>query len=141
MISVPMEVMLSPSTPNKTITIGIIEDTYLEGVESFILKLNFTGGETHRLNLKQPNTTLMIFDNDSKFWVIIISGTIRLELLILIEITIGFSLAAYTVNENDGKITLTVEVNSALNTVITLKKDILLNITTHDGSATDKPAL
>ena len=72
---------------------------------------------------------------------IIISGTIRLELLILIDITIGFSLAAYTVNENDGKITLTVEVNSALNRVITLKKDISLNITTHDGSATGKPAL
>ena len=69
MISMPMKVMLSPSTPNMTISIEIVEDIYLEGVESFILKLNFTGGETHRLNLKHPNATLTIFDNDSKFWV------------------------------------------------------------------------
>ena len=64
-----MEVTLSPSTPNKTINIKIVEDNFLEGKESFILKLNFTGGETHRLNLKQPNTTVIICDNDSKFWV------------------------------------------------------------------------
>ena len=64
-----MEVTLSPSTPNRTINIEIVDDTYLEGMESFILKLNFTGGETHRLNLKQPNTTVVISDNDSKFWV------------------------------------------------------------------------
>lgn len=44
-------------------------------------------------------------------------------------------------NENDGEITLTVEVDSALSRGITLKKEILLNITTRDGSATGKPVL
>ena len=44
-------------------------------------------------------------------------------------------------NENDGEITLTVEVDNALSRGIMLKKEILLNITTHDGSAAGKPAL
>lgn len=62
-----MEVMLSPSNPNRTINVTVVDDIYLEGVESFILKLNFTDGETHRLNLKQPNTTVIIFDDDGMF--------------------------------------------------------------------------
>jgi hypothetical protein len=129
-----MKVTLSPSTPNRTINIEIVEDRYLEGMESFILKLNFTndGGETHRLNLKQPNTTVIIIDNDSKFWVLSFQVCI-LELLILIGLTIDFSRTSYTVNENDGEVTLTVEVDSTLST---LNKEISLNITAHDGSAT-----
>ena len=43
-------------------------------------------------------------------------------------------------NEDAGKIPLTIEVNSAFDTV-TLKREIPLNVSTHDGSAVGKPAL
>ena len=42
-------------------------------------------------------------------------------------------------NEDAGKIPLTIEVNSAINTVI-LKREIPLNVSTRDGSAVGKPA-
>ena len=67
MTNIPTEVMLSSSTPNRTFDIEIHDDKDLEGVESFILELNFTAGEIHRLNLIQPNTTVIIFDNDGMF--------------------------------------------------------------------------
>ena len=54
-----------------------------------------------------------------------------------IAITIGFSLTAYTVNENLGEIQLPVEVNGA----IALKKEVSLNIETRDGSAVGRPTL
>ncbi len=56
----------------------------------------------------------------------------------VIEITIGFSRTTYTMNENLGEIQLPVEVNSH---GATLKKEISLNITTHDGSAVGRPTL
>ena len=62
-----MEVMLSPSTVNRTINVEITDDTDFEGVESLKLELNFTRGETHRLNLTNPTTLVTIFDNDGKF--------------------------------------------------------------------------
>ena len=62
-----MDVTIGPSVLNETISVQIIDDTDFEGVESFVLELNFTEGETHRLNLMQPNTSIRIFDDDGKF--------------------------------------------------------------------------
>ena len=74
MIPMPsMEVILDPTTSHKTISIEITDDSHVEGDESFVLKLNFTSGETHRLNLTRPSTTVKIFDNDGKSWMIISS--------------------------------------------------------------------
>ena len=61
-----MPVTLNPTTPNKTINISIIDDANFEGTEDFMLQLNFTGGETHRLNLKPRTAIVEILDNDSK---------------------------------------------------------------------------
>ena len=66
-LMIPMEVTLSPSTLNNTISVVIADDTELEGTESFILVLNFTRGETHRLNLMHPTAIVTIFDDDGKF--------------------------------------------------------------------------
>ena len=52
---------------NRTINVEITDDTNFEGVESLKLELNFTRGETHRLNLTNPTTLVTIFDNDGKF--------------------------------------------------------------------------
>ena len=82
----------------------------------------------------QPNTIITIFDDDGRFWMIIINFT---TIIISIAITIGFSHTAYTVNENLGEIQLPVEVNGA----VELKKEVSLNIETRDGSAVGKPTL
>ena len=69
-----MDVTLGPSAPNKTINIEIVDDSNFEGVESFVLQLNFTSGDSiHRLNLTQPNITITIFDDEGRLWMIIIS--------------------------------------------------------------------
>ena len=65
-----------------------------------------------------------------KFYKVIILNVIT----ILTDITIGFASTAYTVNEDQGEIEITVEVKDA----IALKKEISLNITTRDGSATGR---
>ena len=65
-----------------------------------------------------------------KFYKVIILNIIT----ILTDITIGFASTAYTVNEDRDEIEITVEVKDA----ITLKKEISLNITTRDGSATGR---
>ena len=132
---IPMAVTLGPSALNQTISVQINDDADFEGVESFVLELNFTGGDSiHRLNLSQPNSTITIFDDDGKIWMIIINFTIIINFLI--EIAIGFTSTAYTVNENRGEIQLPVEVNGAV-----LKKEISLNITTCDGSAVGRPTI
>ena len=69
-----IDVTLGPSAPNKTISIQIVDDSDFEGVESFVLELNFTSGDSiHRLNLTQPNTTVTIFDDEGRLWMIIIN--------------------------------------------------------------------
>ena len=53
---------------------------------------------------------------------------------ILLDVTIGFSQTSYTTNENDAEITLTI-INYGS---VTLKKEVLLNVSTHDNSAVGK---
>ena len=68
---IPMDVTLGPGVMNETIiNVEINDDTDFEGVESFVLELNLTGGETHRLNVIQPNTSINIFDDDGRFQIL-----------------------------------------------------------------------
>lgn len=67
---IPMDVTLGPSALNETISVQISDDADFEGVESFVLELNLTGGETHRLNVIQPNTSINIFDDDGRFQIL-----------------------------------------------------------------------
>ena len=77
---IPMAVTLGPSALNETISVQISDDADFEGVESFVLELNFTGGDSiHRLNLSQPNSKITIFDDDGKFWMIIITFTMIIK--------------------------------------------------------------
>ena len=67
MITMNDIVTLGPSAPNKNISIQIIDDSDFEGMESIVLGLNFTRGDSiHRLNLTQPNTTITILDDDGR---------------------------------------------------------------------------
>ena len=68
---IPMDVTLGPGVMNETIiNVEINDDTDFEGVESFVLELNLTGGETHRLNVIRPNTSINIFDDDGGFQIL-----------------------------------------------------------------------
>ena len=68
-----MPVTINSTTPNKTINISIIDDAEFEGTEDFMLQLNFTGGETHRLNLRPRTAIVKILDNDSKLFVLAVA--------------------------------------------------------------------
>ena len=71
---IPMNVTLGPSDPNKTINIQIDDDSDFEGVESFVLELNITRGDSiHRLILTQPYTTITIFDDEGRLWMIFVN--------------------------------------------------------------------
>ena len=105
-------ITLSPGKTSETIVISILEDSAIEGAETFTIVLS---GAPAGVSLNPTAATVTIIDNDA-------AGPD--------PIVIGFVPETYAVSEGAGKVTLTVELRSGV-----LTQDVTLSYATMDDSA------
>ena len=105
-------ITLSPGKTSETIVISILEDSAIEGAETFTVVLSSTLAE---VSFNPTVATVRIIDNDAAD---------------PDPIVIGFVPETYAVSEGAGKVTLTVELRSGV-----LTQDVTLSYTTMDDSA------
>ena len=105
-------ITLSPGKISETIVISILEDSAIEGAETFTVVLSSTLAE---VSFNPTVATVRIIDNDAAD---------------PDPIVIGFVPETYAVSEGAGKVTLTVELRSGV-----LTQDVTLSYATMDDSA------
>ncbi len=82
----------SPGETSKTFTVGIVDDTSVDGAKSFNISLS---GQTGGANIGNGSTTVTIYDNEDS--AVFGSGSFKL------------AKAAYTVLESDKKVDITIQ--------------------------------
>ena len=126
----PAQLLTFP--PNQTttsISIGIINDTLVEGLEQFRVHLQ-DAGNVENLNITQPTATVDIMDSDrSKTYPRLVDCNNTMLFISTAVVVVEFDPASYTVSESGGSVTLTIVKKGMIG------RPIQVEFSTADGTA------
>ena len=127
-ISGSYSIIIPPEVVNVTFNISIITDNILEGDELFYLKIDSSSLPDNVTAGSLNTTSVMIVDDDRKYFNIINSFSIKY--INTIVITITFNQSAYTTDEDSGAVQVELVSSNPSMTDITVQVNTI-DITTN----------